>query len=214
MHLTKHGHACVRVRHGGTTLVIDPGGLTEPAAWQDADAVLITHEHFDHFDKDGLAAAMNVRKDLQVWTNAAVAEQLPDVKDRVNVVAHGDAVQVGGIEVHVYGQTHAPAHLPPVHNIGFRIGGEIFHPGDAFTVPEDPTPTLLLPAGGPWLKATDMLEYVAEVTPRRVYSIHEGLYNDVGLRIVDAILGVVGQRSDGADVRRLPIGESVALGGS
>ena len=30
MRITKFGHACVRVEHDGTTLVLDPGVFTEP----------------------------------------------------------------------------------------------------------------------------------------------------------------------------------------
>ncbi|MCC3276257.1 MULTISPECIES: MBL fold metallo-hydrolase [unclassified Arthrobacter] len=51
MELTKYGHACVRLTAGSDTVAIDPGGLTpQPEAWRTARAVLITHEHFDHFD--------------------------------------------------------------------------------------------------------------------------------------------------------------------
>ena len=49
MRITKFGHACVRVEHDGATLVIHPGGWTEPEAVDGATAVLITHEHPDHY---------------------------------------------------------------------------------------------------------------------------------------------------------------------
>ncbi len=52
MRITKFGHACVRVEHDGHTLVIDPGGFTEPEAVDGADAVLVTHEHPDHYEPD------------------------------------------------------------------------------------------------------------------------------------------------------------------
>ena len=32
LRITKFGHACVRVKHDGVTLVVDPGGWTEPEA--------------------------------------------------------------------------------------------------------------------------------------------------------------------------------------
>ncbi|WP_445518946.1 MBL fold metallo-hydrolase [Streptomyces sp. NEAU-174] len=61
MRLTKFGHACVRIDKDGHRLVVDPGGLTEPHALDGADAVLVTHEHFDHFSEEALRAGFEVR---------------------------------------------------------------------------------------------------------------------------------------------------------
>ena len=57
MRLTKMGHACVRLEKDGRILVIDPGTLTEPEALDGAEAVLITHEHFDHVELSRLRIA-------------------------------------------------------------------------------------------------------------------------------------------------------------
>ena len=61
MRLTKLEHACVRLEKDGATLVIDPAAWSMPRALDGASAVLVTHEHFDHFDADGLRAALNCR---------------------------------------------------------------------------------------------------------------------------------------------------------
>ena len=45
MRITKFGHACVRLEHGGQALVVDPGSFTEREALDGATAVLVTHEH-------------------------------------------------------------------------------------------------------------------------------------------------------------------------
>ena len=73
MELTKHGHACVVLSDGEQRLVIDPGAFTDPAALQGASAVLVTHEHPDHFVPDRLRAALDADPALEVWTNASVA---------------------------------------------------------------------------------------------------------------------------------------------
>lgn len=212
MRLTKLGHACVRLHVDSTTLLIDPGSFSGADLYAGADAVLITHEHFDHLDRDALTGAMSANPDLTVWTNAQLAEQLADLAPRVHAVAHGDAVEIGGVDVHVYGRVHEPNHpdqTPPA-NVGFRIAGEVFHPGDAFTVPEDPTPTHLIPTNAPWMKLSDMIHYVREIAPPRAYSIHDGLLNDVGLQLVDTWLGGLAEGS-GADIRRLPPGTALDL---
>ena len=68
MRITKFGHACVRIEHDGTTVVLDPGVFTDPAAVDGADAVLITHEHPDHYLADNLRAT-----DAPVFTIEAVS---------------------------------------------------------------------------------------------------------------------------------------------
>ena len=214
MRLTKLGHACVRLRKDDTTLVIDPGGLTpEQDAIDGAAAVLITHEHFDHLDAARLRRAAADNPALTIWTCREVADLLDDLGDRVRVVGHGDAVTVAGFEVEVHGRTHAVIHpdFPPVANVGFFVDGTVFHPGDAFTVPGRPVPALLAPTNAPWLKVSEVIDYLREVAPERAYSVHDGLLNDAGLGLVDAQLGREGERA-GAEFRRLTPGESVDLG--
>ncbi len=53
MKLTKMSHSCVRLEKDGRVLVVDPGGFSEEDAAVGADAVLVTHEHPDHFDEGG-----------------------------------------------------------------------------------------------------------------------------------------------------------------
>ena len=74
MRFLKYSHACVRVESDAAVLVIDPGGLTEREALDGADAVLITHEHFDHLDVDALADELGKRPSVRVYTHPAVAE--------------------------------------------------------------------------------------------------------------------------------------------
>jgi hypothetical protein len=100
--------------------------------------------------------------------------------------------------------------MDPINNVGYLVGGRVFHPGDALTVPEDSVDTLLLPSNAPWLKSIEVVEYAQKVGARRGFSIHDGLLNDVGLMVVDNILGVTSQRT-GQEYVRLPVGESTDL---
>ena len=152
MRLTKLGHACVRLEKDGRTLVLDPGAFTEPEALDGADAVLITHEHFDHFEEGRLRAAAEANPGLRIWTNGAVADQLTGLGEgRVRRVGHGDTFTAEGFEVEVHGEWHAQIHpeIPLVGNVGFLVDGQVFHPGDALTVPEREVDTLLLPVHAP-----------------------------------------------------------------
>ena len=212
MELTKHGHACVVVSDGDRKLVIDPGAFTDPAALEGATAVLVTHEHVDHFVGDRLRAALEADPALQVWTNPSVAEQLDGPGGRVHAVGDGDALDVAGFDVTVHGEWHAVIHpeLPRVRNVGFLVGGQVFHPGDAFTVPGTPVPTLLLPLHAPWSKVAEVIDYVREVGADQAYAVHDGLLNDTGLGLVG---GLLGERGPGTPTPygRLTPGESVDL---
>ena len=194
MKLTKHAHACVTVEKDGTRLVIDPGTFTPDAADAigQAHAVLITHEHFDHFDESVVAAALQAQPDLQVFGTAAVAATLGSHDGRVQAVAAGDTFTVGAITAAVHGNRHALIHpdIPCPDNVGYLLeDGALYHPGDAYFAPDAPVHTLLLPTSGPWTKLGEAADYVRTVKPERVVQIHELMLSDLGQRSTANLLG-------------------------
>ena len=213
MRFTKLGHSCVRLEKDGVTLVIDPGGWSDaPAALDGASAVMVTHEHPDHLDADAIRAALSSDPGLTLWANRSICAQFAEFGDRVHEVKHGDALEVAGFDVHVYGVDHALIHpdIPLVVNTGFLVDGDLFHPGDSFTVPEDAVSTLLVPISAPWLKAGDMIDYFRAVAPARGYAIHDAILNDNGLGLMTRMLSVAAAPS-GAQVARLAPGTSIDL---
>lgn len=212
MELTKHGHACVVLSEEDRRLVLDPGAFTDPAVLEGATAVLVTHEHFDHVVPDKLRAAMEADPALEVWTNGSVAKLLEGAGGRVHVVGHGDSVTVAGFEVHVHGELHAVIHpdIPRISNIGFLVDGQVFHPGDALTVPDEPVATLLLPVHAPWSKVSEVIDYVRAVDADQAYAVHDGLMNDTGLTVVGGLLGENGPGTP-TPYSRLTPGESTEL---
>jgi L-ascorbate metabolism protein UlaG (beta-lactamase superfamily) len=212
MELTKHGHACVVLSDGERRLVIDPGAFTEPSALDGASAVLITHEHADHFVPDRVRAALDADPALEVWTNKSVAAQLEGLGGRVHVVGNGDAVTAAGFEVTVHGELHAEIHpdIARIPNVGFLVGGRVFHPGDALTVPDEPVATLLVPLHAPWSKIAEVIDYVRAVGADQAYAVHDGLLNETGLALVG---GLLGERGPGTPTpyTRLAPGDSVEL---
>lgn len=214
MELTKKTHACVRLEKDGRTLVIDPGLFTEEDATVGADAILVTHEHMDHFNEDRLRVGMEANPAAEIWTLASVADQLAGAfPGRVHTVGDGDTFTAAGFEVEVHGQLHAVIHpdIPRITNVGYLIdGGTVFHPGDALTVPEGRTvETLLLPVHAPWNKIAEIIDYVREVAPRRAIDIHDSLLQDHARPVYDAMIEKLG---GGAGHSRLTPGDRTALG--
>ncbi len=214
MKLTKHAHACVSLEKDGTRLVVDPGTFTPDAAEAvaQADAVLITHEHFDHFDEQVVAAALEARPGLHVYGTAAVAAALGSHDGRVHVVAAGDTFRVGSVTVGVHGHLHARIHpdIPCPDNVGYLLDdGAVHHPGDAYCVPDAPVRTLLLPTSGPWTKLGEAADYVRAVKPERVVEIHELILSELGRQSTARLLGENGLT--GIPVEHLEPGATVQV---
>ena len=212
MRITKFGHACVRIEHDETVVVIDPGGFSEREAVDGAHAVLVTHEHADHLDLDNLRAAT----DAPIYTIEAVRRQIADgdaaVAERVQVVEPGQHIDVG-IPATVVGEKHAVIHadLPHFDNSGFLLdvgGTTVFHPGDAFTPPGGAVDVLLLPVHAPWNKFSEVLDFAREVGAPRAVAIHDGLLNDAGLGILQRNFGML--LGDGLSYERLTPGSDLA----
>jgi L-ascorbate metabolism protein UlaG (beta-lactamase superfamily) len=188
MRITKFGHSCVRLEHDGMTVVLDPGMFTDAEALDGADAVVITHEHPDHYLPDHLR-----RTDAPVFTIDAVAAKIrddaPDVAERVTVVAPGESFDPGIPAVSV-GELHAVIHpdLPRFFNSGyvFTLGDTtVYHPGDALTLPEQAIDVLCVPVCAPWMRAAEGIDFARAVGAPRNLAIHDRVYSEAGLRIVD-----------------------------
>jgi L-ascorbate metabolism protein UlaG (beta-lactamase superfamily) len=213
MRIIKHGHSCVTLASGTTSVVIDPGMFTEPEAVAGAAAILITHEHPDHWTADRLAAS-----GAPIFTIAAVAEAIaaadPALRERVSVVAPADRLEVApGFVVTVTGVKHAVIHpeLPHFDNSGYLVeadGVTVFHPGDALTSLPLAPDVLLLPVSAPWLKIAECIDYARDIGAARSIAIHDAVYSEAGLGIVDGHLGRFLAPRD-QEYRRLAIGESL-----
>ncbi|RII09261.1 hypothetical protein DSC45_31735 [Streptomyces sp. YIM 130001] len=210
MELTKKTHACVRLVKDGRTLVIDPGAFSEPDAADGADAILVTHEHADHYSEERLRAVLEAAPGTELWTLRSVADELSAAfPGRVHTVGDGDTFSAAGFDVEVHGELHAVIHpdLPRITNIGFLVDGSVFHPGDALTVPDRAVDTLLVPVMAPWNKVSEVVDYVREVAPTRTVDIHDALLKDLARPLYDQHLENLG----GAPHQRLGAGESASL---
>jgi L-ascorbate metabolism protein UlaG (beta-lactamase superfamily) len=191
MEFTKYGHSCISVEKDGQRVIVDPGAFSHEPDLGGFDAVLITHEHADHFVEEKIRAAAAAHPELQIWCNAAVAGRLDGIGQQVHSVGQDDEFEAAGYTVRVFGQWHAVIHpdIPRITNVGFLIDGQLFHPGDALTVPGQPIETLLLPAHAPWSRTAELIDWVREVAPARTIAIHDGALNEIGLALVAGLLG-------------------------
>lgn len=193
MRVTKFTHACLRIEGAGV-LVVDPGEFTEKSVLDGADAVVITHEHFDHLDVAAVTAAAERRPDLRIFAHAEVLTKLGEVAAATTAVAPGEEFEAAGFHLRAYGGQHAVIHdyIPRIVNLGYLIADEttnVYHPGDSFVVPGDATvDTLCVPLNAPWMKISETIEFARAVKPGRAIAIHDGLLNERGAAVSDGHL--------------------------
>jgi L-ascorbate metabolism protein UlaG (beta-lactamase superfamily) len=211
MRLTKLEHACLILEKDGRKLVVDPGSFTAPLVdLHDVDAVVVTHEHADHWTPDQLTHLLATNPDATVYGPAGVATSAEGFD--VHVVADGDTVEVGPFTLAFHGSRHAVIHdsIPVIDNVGVLVDGSLFYPGDQFTVPPVPVDVLATPVGAPWLKVAEVIDYVAAVKPRLAFPTHEQTLSAPGLAMhYDRMKASA--KSVGGDAVKLEAHESIDL---
>lgn len=183
MRVTKHEHACLRLETAGKTLVIDPGSFTLPLQeLADLIAVVITHEHPDHWTPEHLDRLRKAVPDVPVFGPAGVAAAASGYD--ITVVAPGDTVTVEPFTLSFHGGRHAVIHesIPVIDNVGVLVDDQFYYPGDSYAVPEGADVRLLAaPVGAPWLKIGEAMDFVLAVNPRRVFATHDMTLSRIGL---------------------------------
>ena len=203
MKLTKYEHACFTVEDNGQVLVVDPGNLSSDfIAPEHVCAVIITHQHGDHFDPDHLADIFDKNDEVLLIGPADVVEQIE--VERKQAVEAGEKLTVGPFDLEFFGGTHALIHesMPRVQNLGVMINDLIYYPGDSLDAPGRPVDVLAIPAAAPWMKIGEAMDFLLAVHPRLAFPTHDAITSDAGKAIVDRLLTQIAQEN-GMEYSRL-----------
>ena len=216
MKLTKLEHAALILELSGKKLYIDPGSFTSALSdTANAVAVVITHEHADHWTPDQLGRIVETNSDLRIFAPVGVVRAIAAVNADLDVttVQAGDTVLVAPFTLRFFGATHAVIHesIPVIDNVGVLVNDELYYAGDAFTIPEGvEVGTLAVPSAAPWMKLSEAMDYVLAVKPKRSFTTHEMLLSRAGKDLSNArIQGVTEQ--GGGEFFPLEPGESLDL---
>ena len=197
-------HASLRIQYDGLEIQIDPVSTLTPATdysqFPKADLVLVTHEHFDHFDK---AAIATLRKDGSVfYVNQAVRGML----DFGTALGNGEGAtfreDVSVEAVPAYNTTPGRDKFHPKgRDNGYLLslgGFRIYIAGDTEDIPEMATirniDVAFLPVNQPYTMTPEQAARAARtIAPKVLFPYH---YSQTPVRLVAELL-----EGSGIDVR-------------
>ncbi|HEX7484053.1 MAG TPA: MBL fold metallo-hydrolase [Candidatus Saccharimonadales bacterium] len=198
MNVTKYEHACFSVEKDDRVIVVDPGLFTTDfIAPSDVVAIVITHEHGDHFDPELISAIIDKSPEAVIIGDASITNQIDAFETRP--VSAGDTLEVGPFHLEFFGGQHATIHdsMPTPPNLGVMIDELLYYPGDSFYIPEDHSiDTLALPVAAPWLKISEAMDFLTTVHPRIAFPTHDAILSSIGQDLVDRMIGGAAAKND------------------
>lgn len=187
MKLTKYEHSCFTLEKNSQVLVVDPGAwTTDFVVPQHVVAIVVTHEHADHFEPEKLQTIIAANPDALIYAPASVTSKITDLPTQP--VTANDIVTVGEFTLQFIGGQHAPIHEgfhPPFENVGVVVNDTLYHPGDSLVIPEQPIKVLSLPIVAPWEKVAESVDFLIAIKPDIAFPTHDAFLNEKGIGLYD-----------------------------
>lgn len=209
--ITKYGHACLVIDKNGHRIVVDPGGLTVlPAELSNVDAIVVTHEHFDHCSPDNVKSIISQNPEVVLYGVSSTIEACADgIECKKIIVSEDQSVKIGDFELTFYYGDHAVIHeTSPCKNIGIKIDDELYYPGDSLRTVTDKVKVIAVPTCAPWLKATEFMSFVRNSKADFAIPTHNGMLNAAGQETFNAWLQ---RATDGTDIELNILNEGDSL---
>lgn len=215
MKITKFGHACLELEENGQLLILDPGFYTQPIDNRiNVRAIVITHIHDDHCYEEQLDRIVQLNPGITIYGTDEVCQRLAASRPGFKIIPvhHGDFYEVGNFTLEFFGDMHAEIHrsIPLVQNCGVMVNGKLYYPGDSFTQPDLEVEILACPASAPWLKISEVIDFIAAVKPKRCFPTHNIHLSEFGNQLNNGRIQAVTEQN-GGQYEWLQIGESTEV---
>ncbi len=178
MKVAKYPQSCLIIEHAGKRLCIDPGKfVADKFTAQDLlplDAILITHEHFDHANPELLRDL--TQGGLPVYANESTKRLLGDVVTQV--VSDGQVFEAAGMQITARELPHSllPDGSPGPQNTGYVVNDAFFHPGDGFALEGLHVDAAAIPIAGPDISPKDAFAFIKQLGCKIVIPIHYSFF--------------------------------------
>ncbi len=188
MKITKYGHCALLIEIDDVRIMTDPGSFSNGfEEVGNLDAIVITHEHVDHFHVPSLHAVLKQNPNAIVVTNSAVAKLCEAENIKTTIVEDGQKTDIKNLELEGKGTIHAEVFeaFGRVMNTGYFFGikdgaPQLFYPGDAFTLPEREVKVLAVPIAAPWLAIKEAIKFARESKAEFAVPVHDAVLSDFG----------------------------------
>ena len=210
MRISKYEHALLVVEQAAAQLVIDPGSYSNLPELQNVVAVVFTHLHDDHTSQEHAQTISRNFPAVKMFGTQEVVEKLTGLN--VQAVYHGDHYEVGPFQIDFYGDLHQVIHrsIPLVQNVGVMINSRLYYPGDSYTFPEQSVEILACPTSAPWLRISDVMDFLDLIRPKKCFATHNALLSEQGHALQNNRVQQIVEKH-GGEFRYLNVGESWQL---
>ncbi len=170
------GHAGFLIQLTGRNIYIDPYEISDDLPV--ADAILITHEHYDHCSPEDIAKIQG-EQTIFVTEKSSVAK----LNGQIKTLAPGDSTQIGEINVEAVPAYNTNKKFHPKSNnwLGFILTIDkvrIYHAGDTDYIPEMKgikADIALLPVSGTYVMTpAEAVQCARDIKPAVVVPMHCG----------------------------------------
>lgn len=184
MKVTKLEHSGLTLEKDGKQLVFDPVEFTTKLpAMSNVVAIIMTHKHFDHFQKDQLAKILAENPDAKVIGPSDLAAEVPELL----IAQAGDEHELSGFKLKFFGHDHGLVFggVMPCENLGVIVDERIVNAGDSFDQPklEHAIDLLLVPEAAPWWHVDQCVQFITELQPKIAIPTHDALLSGFGKQV-------------------------------
>lgn len=179
------GHDAFRLTRNEKVIYLDPYKIEQE---EDADIIMVSHEHYDHCDVDSLKKLCTEKTTLV--TTPLAKEKVKELPGKKKYLTPGEAVTVNDINisaVHAYNVNKFRSPNTPYHPKGKKLGfiftvngTRVYFAGDTDPIDEmedfKGIDVALIPVSGKYVATADeAVEIVEKIKPKLVIPMHVGL---------------------------------------